>query len=106
LDVGHPFHAPREVADVDLSRVEFAGGPPGAEVDADGPHERLRERVVDSLALVARALPAATKVAVAPTLDAKSQVSLSVRFNQVPNASGQAHEPSGRVGTIRRCGRC
>jgi hypothetical protein len=59
-----------------------------------------------SLALVARALPAATKVAVAPTLDAKSQVSLSVRFNQVPNASGQAHEPSGRVGTIRRCGRC
>jgi len=64
-------------------------GPPGEEVDPDGTNERLCERIVDQgiVDVGAIALAAATMVAVAPTLDARFQLSLSVRATSSPSIS-------------------
>ena len=91
--VGHALHAPRRTGVVDVGGVEFTGGPSGEEVDADGAHQRLGERSSISAALVARARPAATMVAVAPTLVARSQVSFSVRPTGGPFSLRQINEP-------------
>ena len=63
------------------ARSSLAVEHPGEEVDADRADQRLGERVVDQLARVlgGHARAAATIVAVAPTLEARSQVSSSVR---------------------------
>ena len=45
--VGHRLHAPRVAGNVDLVAAELAVRPAGEEVDADRPHQRLGERIVD-----------------------------------------------------------
>ena len=67
---------------VEVVRAKSPVASLGEEVDADGAHQRFGERIVDHRVVgtwwpTARA--AATIVAVAPTLEARSQVSLSVR---------------------------
>lgn len=87
--VGHALHAHRRTVHIQVGRRELTGGQPGEEVHAHRPHQRFGVRVGDQAPspVLAIARAAATIVAVAPTLEARVQVSSSVRAISSPMPS-------------------